>query len=159
MKKIYYEKVGRRYIPVAEYDYKLMDAFPKGSHLVTTVPGGVSRRHKIDPDYAPMIAAGIVAEDVISAVLVKATDLRLGNNERSKILTPSQKAAWENLVKELGEGASRLEWPSAREAAEEGVKAMIEEAKKLLKNPAVKKAYDHFMMVCELTKEHNGSNN
>jgi hypothetical protein len=159
MKKIYYEKVGSRYIPVAEYDSTLLDALPKGSHLVNVVPGGVSYRFKVDPGYAAMIAAGIVAEDAIAASLVKATDIRLGYQERSKPITPAQKAAWENLVKEFGEGASRLEWPSAREAAEEGVKAMMEEAEKLLKNPAVKKAYDHFIMVCELTKKDNGSDN
>ena len=34
MKKIYYEKVGRRYKPVAEYDPDYLDSFPKGSHLV-----------------------------------------------------------------------------------------------------------------------------
>jgi len=46
-----------------------------------------------------------------------------------------------------------LEWPSYRDAAEAGVKAMQEEANKMLTNPAVKKAYDHFMLVWKMTKE------
>jgi hypothetical protein len=29
---------------------------------------------------------------------------------------------------------------------------MQEEADKLMTNPAVKKAYDHFLLLCELTK-------
>jgi hypothetical protein len=42
---------------------------------------------------------------------------------------------------------------SARDAAEAGVKAMQEEADKLMKHDGVRKAYDHFMLMCELTKE------
>jgi cobalamin biosynthesis protein CbiG len=44
---------------------------------------------------------------------------------------------------------------SARDAAEAGVKAMQEEADKLLSNPSVRKAYERFILVCELTKEQN----
>ena len=65
MKKIFYEKVGRRYVPVSEYDSDLLDAFPKGTHIVMCYPGGQSRRYQIDPAYAPMIAAGRVAEEAI----------------------------------------------------------------------------------------------
>jgi hypothetical protein len=46
-----------------------------------------------------------------------------------------------------------LEWPSAREACEQSVKVMQDEADKLMTNPTVKKAYDKFIMLCELTKE------
>jgi len=44
---------------------------------------------------------------------------------------------------------------SIRDCAEAGVKAMMEEADKLMSNPSVKKAYEHFQLVCELTREHN----
>jgi hypothetical protein len=154
MKKLFYEKVGRKYVPVYEYDQTLMDAFPKGTHLVICYPGGQSTRYKIDPAYAPMIAAGRVAEDKISEAIRKASDLR---PSRAPI-TPGQQAAWENLVKEFGEDARMLEWPSAREAAEEAVKAMQAEAEKLLTNPTVRKAYDHFLLVCELAKDHKNEN-
>ena len=149
MKKIYYEKIGRRYVPVYEYDQTLMDAFPKGTHLIQCYPGGRSTRYNIDPNYAAMIAAGRVAEDKISEAIRTASDLRT----KSKPLTPGQKAAWDNLVKEFGEEARMLEWPSARETCEQEVKAMQDEADKLMTNPTVKKAYDKFIMLCELTKE------
>lgn len=149
MKKIFYEKVGRRYKPVYEYDQTLMDALPKGAHIVMVYPGGRSTRYSINIAYAPMIAAGRVAEDKISEVIRKATDLR----PRNKPITKKQKEAWDNLVKEFGEDARMLEWPSAREACEVAVKAMQDEAEKLLSNPSVKKAYEHFLLVCELTKE------
>jgi hypothetical protein len=149
-KEIFYKKEGRRYVPVYEYDQVLLDAFPKGTHLVDVYPGGSSRRYNIIPAYAPMIAAGRVAEDIISKALMRASDMRPKNAP----LTPGQRKAWDNLIKEFGEEARCLEWPSAREACEEAVKAMTIEADKLLTHPAVRKAYDHFMLMCELTKEH-----
>jgi hypothetical protein len=75
-KKIYYEKVGRRYVPVAEYDNDLLDSFTKGNHLVMCYPGGTSRRFNIEPALAPMIAAGRVAEDAICKALNKASEMR-----------------------------------------------------------------------------------
>lgn len=149
MKKIYYEKKGRRYVPVAEYDSDYMDSFPKGNHLVMCYPGGTSRRFNIDPNYAAMIAAGRVAEDVVSSGIVKASEMR----PRNKPITPEQKQAWDNLAKAFGEDRYYVELPSAREIADEAIKALQEEAVKLMENPSVKKAYDHFMLVCELTKE------
>ena len=150
-KTIFYIKEGRRYKPVYEYDQTLMDSFPKGTHLVQCYPGGQSRRFNIDPAYAPMIAAGRVAEDAISKKIMAASDLR---PSRAPI-TEGQRKAWDNLVKEFGEEARCLEWPSAREACEEAVKAMSVEAEKLLSNPSVRKAYERFLLICELTKDHN----
>ena len=155
MKKIFYEKVGRKYVPVSEYDSNLLDALPKGTHIVMVYPGGQSTRYKIDPNHAAMIAAGRVAEDAISKKLLEASEIRMQRPDRERKLTESQKAAWENLVKEFGDSARQLEWPSIREVAEAGVKAMQEEAEKLMSVPSVKKAYEHFMLVCELTKEKN----
>jgi len=151
MKEIFYKKVGRRYVPVREYDQTLMDSFPKGSHLVICYPGGQSTRYNVNPAYAPMIAAGRVAEDKISEAIRKASDMR----PKRAPITKGQQEAWENLVKEFGEDARMLEWPSAREVAEDAVKAMQIEADKLLSVPAVKKAYEHFLFVAELTKDNN----
>jgi len=151
MKKIYYEKVGRRYVPVAEYDNDYLDSFPKGNHLVMCYPGGSSRRFNIDPNYAAMIAAGRVAEDVISQAVVKASEMR----PRRAPITEKQKKAWENLAKAFGDEVYYIELPSAREVAEQGVKAMMVEADKLLANPSVRKAFERFVLVAQLTKDHN----
>ncbi len=152
MKKIFYEKVGRKYVPVAEYDSTYLDSFPKGNHLVMCYPGGSSRRFNINPNYAAMIAAGRVAEDAISSAVVKASEMRPHNRP----ITEKQRKAWENLSKAFGADRYYVELPSAREIAEEGVKAMQVEAEKLLQHESVRKAYDHFMLMCELTKENNG---
>lgn len=150
-KTIFYKKEGRKYIPVHEYDQELMDALPKGAHMILVYPGGKSTRYNIEPATAPMLAAGRVAEDELAKALVKAGEIRM---QRGAIpLTPGQKAAWENLVKEFGDNAKQLEWPSAREVAEAGVKALQQEAEMLLSNEAVRKSYDHFILMCKLTKE------
>lgn len=153
MKKIFYEKVGRRYKPVYEYDQTLMDAFPKGTHIVMCYPGGQSTRYNVEPNYAAMIAAGRIAEDAISKKLMEASELRLQRKDRERKLTEEEKAAWDNLVKVFGDSARQLEWPSVRECAEAGVQAMIAEAESLMKHESVRKAYDHFLLMCKLVKE------
>lgn len=153
----YYQKIGRRYKPVYEYDQKLMDALPKGTHLVQVYPGGKSTRCNINPAYAPMIAAGRVAEDKISEVIRKATDLRPASKETK--LTEEQLRCWKALNKAFGNERHALQWPSAREACEEAVKAMSVEAEKLLSVPSVRKAYEHFLLVAELTKDKNDEPN
>lgn len=152
MKKIFYEKVGRKYVPVSEYDNELSDSFRKGSHLVMVYPGGASRRYNVDPNYAAMIAAGRVAEDAISKCIMDASALRMP--ARDQPLTPEQEAAWQALAKTFGQDRYALEWCSYREAAEAGVAAMQAEADKLLQHEAVRQAYNHFQLVCELTKNH-----
>lgn len=149
-KKIFYEKKGRRYVPVAEYDSDYLDSFTKGNHLVMCYPGGSSRRFNIEPNYAALIAAGRVAEDAISKKIMEATEIRLNYRNRNIPLTPAQKTAWNNLIKEFGDDAKQLEWPSARECAEEAVKALQAEADKLMQHEAVKQAYDHLMFMAKL---------
>jgi hypothetical protein len=153
VKKIYYEKKGRRYIPVAEYNNDLLDSFTKGNHLVMCYPGGTSRRFNIDPAYAPMIAAGRVAEDAISKTIMEKSALRVP--EKHQPLTPEQSEAWHRLSELFGNERYALEWCSYREAAEAGVKAMQDEADKLMKHNSVRRAYEQFLIVCELVKENN----
>ncbi len=148
-KTTFYKKEGRKYVPVYEYDQTLMDAMPKGAHLTVVYPGGQCTRYNIDPNYAAMIAAGRVAEDTISKAIMRASDLR----PTSAPLTEEQREAWAKLIEVFGPEARRLEWPSAREAAEEAVKAMQEEAEILFKHESVRKAYDHFLLMCKLVKE------
>jgi hypothetical protein len=148
-KRILYEKRGRRYVAVNEYDPIVMDSFPKGTHLVMCYPGGQSTRYNIDPNYAAMIAAGRVAEDAVSQALVKASEMRAYR----KPITEAQREAWEQLAQAFGDDRYYVEIPSAREIAEAGVKAMQEEADKLMKHESVRKSYEHFLLMCELTKE------
>jgi hypothetical protein len=114
-------------------------------------PGGTSRRFNIDPAYAPMIAAGRVAEDAISKTIMEKSALRVP--EKVTPLTEEQQKAWKHLASTFGDERFALEWCSYREAAEAGVKAMMEEAEKLMQNESVRKSYDHFVLMCKLAKE------
>lgn len=149
MKKIFYEKVGRRYRPVYEYDNELFDAFPKGSHLVMCYPGGQSKRYNVDPNYAAMIAAGRVAETAMCEAIRQASEMR----PRKNPITPGQKAAWEQLAREFGDELATLEVSSTHDIAEAGLKALQAEADKLMKHESVRHAYEQFLLVCQLTKE------
>lgn len=148
MKKIYYEKVGRRYVPVAEYDNNLLDSFTKGNHLVMCYPGGTSRRFNIEPALAPMIAAGRYAEDSMCKAMNKASEMRPARTP----ITPAQQRAWKKLAKEFGDELCTLQGASVRDIVEAGIDAMQAEANKLLTNDAVRLAYNQFLMVCALTK-------
>lgn len=149
MKKIYYVKEGRRYVPVAEYDNDLMDSFHKGNHLVMVYPGGTSRRFNVEPALAPMIAAGRFAEDAVCTAMMKASELK----PQRTPLTPEQQKAWRALADAFGDELCTLQGDSVRDIAEAGIKAMQDEADKLMQNEAVRKAYEQFLLVCELTKK------
>ena len=155
MKKVYYEKIGRRYRPVAEYDSNLLDSFPRGNHLVMCYPGGSSRRFNVEPNHAAMIAAGRVAEDAICQALHKASEMR---PQRTPI-TEGQRKAWRKLAKEFGDDLATLNLGCARDLAEVGVQAMQAEADKLMKNASVRAAYDQFQLVCALTRSQENLNN
>ena len=155
MKKVYYEKIGRRYRPVAEYDSNLLDSFPRGNHVVMCDPGGSSRRFNVEPNHAAMIAAGRVAEDAICNALHKASEMR---PQRTPI-TEGQRKAWRKLAKEFGDDLATLNLGCARDLAEVGVQAMQAEADKLMKNASVRAAYDQFQLVCALTHSQENLNN
>lgn len=148
MKKIYYEKKGRRYVPVSEYDSEYLDSFSRGTHLVMCYPGGQSRRYNIDPNYAALIAAGRVAEDAMCEAIRKASEMR----PQQTPLTEGQRRAWKKLAREFGNELATLQIDSARDVAEAGLKALQEEADELMTHPAVRDAYQQFQTVCNLVK-------
>jgi hypothetical protein len=151
MKKIYYEKIGRRYHPVHEYDSTLLDSFPKGSHLVLVYPGGQSRRFNVEPNHVALIAASRVAEDAMCDALRKASEMR---PQRTPI-TEGQRRAWRKLAKEFGDDLATLSLSCARDIADAGIQALQDEADKLMQHESVKNAYEQFLLVCELTKKEN----
>lgn len=148
-KKVFYEKRGRTYHPIAEYDSDWSASYPPGNHLVMCYPGGHSRKYNVDPAYAPMIAASRVASEVMCKAIMDASKLK----PTSTPITKTQRNAWDKLAKSFGVEMYTLQGPAVQECVTAGLHAMQEEANKLLTNPSVKKAYDHFLIVCELTKE------
>lgn len=148
-KTVFYKKVGRRYVPVSEYDQELNDAFTKGNHLVMCYPGGQSCRYNIEPALAPMIAAGRYAEQ---SMLDTMRDISAAHPKR-KALTDKQRQAWKVMKEAFGDEMFAYSYPSNMEIAQAGIKALISEADKLLTHPAVKDQYEKFLMTCELVRE------
>lgn len=149
-KKIFYEKIGRKYVPVKEYDPDLLDSFPYGNHLVMCYPGGSSRRYNINPDYAAMIAAARVAEHVIVKAILAESELRPAKT----LLTEEQRSAWCTLAEKLGDDRATLTSSSVHDSVQAGINAMIQQAEQLLCNPTVRAAYEQFLLTAELSKEH-----
>lgn len=154
MKKIFYEKVGRRYVPVSEYDSDLLDALPKGTHIIMSYPGGKSTHYNIDPNFAAMIAAGRWAEDAICNAMINASELK----PQRTPLTKEQLCAWRALAAAFGDDLCTLKGASVRECVEAGIKVMQDEANQLMQHPAVRDAYEQFQLVCKLTKEKQNGN-
>lgn len=153
MKKVFYEKVGSKYIPVSEYSSELSDSFTPGCHMIVVSEGSYTRRYNIDPDRSAMIAAGIIAEHEIVKVITEKSSIRLSAdaNRSSNTLTPEQAIAWDNLITAFGESGRRLEWPSAHEVAQAALQVLQDQAAKLLDNASVKKAHDNLVLVAKLS--------
>jgi hypothetical protein len=147
MEEVYYKKIGNKYVAVSYYNHDVMDSIPLGSHLIIKSKGSTSRRNNITPAFAPMIAAGYYAESAIVESIVKASELRPTNKMP---LTPKQADAWNMLAEAFGTETHALTYGSYQDAAIAGVKAMTDEANKLLEHPTVRAAYDHFLLTCEL---------
>lgn len=150
MKRVFYEKIGRRYLPVSEYDSDLMDSFDLGDHLVSKRPGITSRR-KIDPAFAPMIAAGMYAQDAMIQAISQSMELK---PEPVK-LTAHQRVLVKELTTSMNQQDARWIRASAFDAAEAGINALQQEIETLMANQAVRHAYEQFLLVCELTKGRN----
>jgi hypothetical protein len=114
-------------------------------------PGGSSTRYNVDPNYAAMIAAGRVAEDAMCAAIREASEMR----PQRAMLTEGQHKAWKKLAKEFGDDLATLSIKSSHDIAEAGLTALREEADKLMKNASVREAYNQFIMMCELCKDHD----
>ena len=148
-KTVFYKKVGRRYVPVSEYDSELMRSFPNGAHMVMCYPSGESTRYNIDPALAPMIAAGRYAEQSMLDTMRMVGEAR----PKRKPLTDKQREAWKVMKEAFGDDMFSYSYASNVEIAQAGIKAMMEEANKLLTHPAVKDQYEKFLMTCELVKD------
>jgi hypothetical protein len=148
MKEVFYKKVGRKYVPVSEYDENIVRALPYGSHLIDVRKNGRTTISKINPNFAAMIAAGLFSERKISESIMKSLAIR----PTQSTMTEEQKVAWDAFFATLEDTKYPLQWPSIFEAVREGVRVMQEEADALMQNPNVKQAHEHFLTLCELSK-------
>jgi len=145
----FYKKVGKRYVAVSEYSAELIDSFSNGAHLVIVGPGSKFITYKIDENLAGLIAAGRYAKDVMVNAIMTASEAR-----PSRIpLNQNQKQLWDELKTSFNDENFGMYYSNATHIADEGISALVKEADKMLQNPAVKKAYEQFLLVYKLTKD------
>jgi len=144
----FYKKVGRKYVEVSQYDNDLQNALPEGSHLFVVKPGQKSIRYDVDPNFVALIAAGTYAKKAMVDALFKASEMK----PKQIPLTSEQVIAWDALKKSFNDDLYSVYYDSADKIANAGIDALIEETKKHLENPSVKKAYEQFLLVYKLTQ-------
>lgn len=154
MKKTYYEKQGRRYVEIAEYDSDFMDSFPVGATLVVREKGVTSRRYNVDPAFVELLAAATIMEDELSALIYRASEAR---PERSPI-TEEQRDAWQHLAKVMGKELFMLQYGSCRDIAEKILESLRERAEGASANPLVVDARQAYITAVALTKGSSNGN-
>lgn len=144
-----YRKVQGEFVPVAVASEDFC-TFPEGCHLVVCDPRkSEARKFNIDPEFAPLVAAGQWCEDVIAKAISKASMKK----PTTVPVTQEQADAWMAFQKAMGESIYSIQAPSAMDCAEAGVKQLVVEAQRLMQHESVRRAYDHFMLMCQLVKE------
>ena len=126
MNETIYIKSGRRYKPIYEYDPMVCDSFPEGSHLVVCEPGSRLTRLRVDPNFAPVLAAIAAGRGAMVDAIQNATLLRSCGGK----LSERELKAFEDWKEATGRETLVLDRPSATEIFEAFEKALIEATKR-----------------------------
>lgn len=130
-KYVLYEKRGRRYYPVSEYDPKVTDAFPEGFTLVHVTPGSSSYRFGVDPEVPELLAAARLLEDAMLDAMHTAAKYK----PDPVPVTAEERDAWKHLEAVLEKNESRdmrflrLWGCSAHDMVEAGIKVLEDHLK------------------------------
>lgn len=100
MRKVFYEKRGRRYFPVREYDSDVMDAMPAGAHLVCVFPGTRSTRYQVIPDHAAVLAAIRMHHEAMLKVIRDSSAMTITPRENTAKEKRAIKAFYDVMGKE-----------------------------------------------------------
>lgn len=120
MKRTFYEKRGRRYFPVREYDDALMNSMPTGSHLLVIQPGMQSVLYNVCPDHVRVLAALKKHEQAMCAAV------REGSKLRPQELTPKERKAIKAYYDIMGpEALFTMSAPSAMDVVRALEKELI----------------------------------
>jgi len=149
MRKVYYTKQGNEYVPVEEYDPDLMDALPYGTHLTVVREGGQSRRYNVDPAFVPFMAGAVALEEKLAYIIQKAAYAQ----PHKKPITEKQREAWKQFRETMGDELGMITYPSITDVARNILESIQAEAEQQLKNPAMRKAYDNYLLLATLSKE------
>ncbi|MEY2854624.1 MAG: hypothetical protein RL030_1756 [Pseudomonadota bacterium] len=125
-----YEKRGRRYVPVGQYDPAVMDGLPLGAHLICVTPGITSTRYHVEPDQASLLAALAQHREAISDGLRRISLPTVVPPERDNKTRMRHEAAWLAYKGIMGDDALMLTRPGVGGLLDELERLLIEAAKK-----------------------------
>jgi hypothetical protein len=127
--------------------------FKQGATLVIVDGNWRCRIDNIRPNHAAVLASlKLFREQLVNRIIEKSEI-----SPQSKELTPEQLAAWEELKKVLDDAT--LVRPSAAEIADRALEGFEEKTADLLKDPAIRKAYERLETLIKLKgKQHEESN-
>lgn len=106
----YYEKKGKRYIPVLEKNvWNGGDLYNEGCHLVVCKPGVRSTRYNIEPDDSAFLAAQMIYAEDLAKMIMEESAAKISPAP----LTPEQKEAWDALQKAFDGGPFYINYESS----------------------------------------------
>ena len=124
MKKVFYEKVGNRYIPVREYDDQLLSALNKGNYFISIKPGSTSYRSTSFKSVEEFEILGTLLnyEDALMKNINSIIQLK-SNREP---ITLEQQQAWLALEKTFSNDKVSIYAPSLQEMINSLFKVIVE---------------------------------
>lgn len=143
MSRVFYEKINGEFVPTRMWDPVLEESLDSGAWVTVVRPGISITRSMIDIDFAPLQAAGLLAQEQIAQAIY---------NESRKNIPTSSSGAPDKIVESYNVFPHNMTRAQAQHIADAGVRAMQDQAQELLANPGVRAAYDQFMLICKLTK-------
>jgi len=125
--KTFYEKIGKRYYPVKEYDEELISSLAEGSYLITIKPGSKNiRKASLETkEEFEILATLIKYEKELFHVLIEESKMR----PNKEPLTKKQNQAWINLEKSFGGSVCTLQGKSWQEIIDKLHLSIIEKIK------------------------------
>ena len=131
-----------------------IEIFKHGATLVVVDGNWRSHIYNVRPDHAAVLASlKLFREELIERVVNQSSP-----RPQSRELSPEQLQAWEELKKVLDD-TSIITLPSAADIVDRALEGFEEKTADLLKDPAIRKAYERLETLIELKGKHHEESN
>jgi hypothetical protein len=127
-----------------------IDYFKQGATLVVVDGNWRSHIYNVRPDHAAVLASLKLFKEQLIKRVVNQSSPRPERRE----LSPEQLQAWEELKKVLDD-TSIITLPSAADIVDSALEGFEEKTADLLKDPAIRKAYERLETLIELKGKHH----
>lgn len=130
-----------------------IEVFEQGATLVVVDGNWRSHIYNVRPNHAAVLASLKLFKEQLITQIVECSEM----SPQRKELTPEQFTAWQELKKVLDDAT--LARPSAQEIANRAIEGFEEKTADILKDPAIKKAYERLETLIELKGKHYEESN